>query len=92
MDEQITGLTRADLIVRMVALVGEERVVSERAQLRTYECDGLTSYRVIPSLVVLPETVSQLEAVVRLGLLEPVRAPFTFSSPSGMLFRRTQLN
>ena len=66
MAERSTGLTRAHLIAHMVALIGAERVVSERAQLRTYECDGLTSYRVIPSLVVLPETISQLEAVVRL--------------------------
>ena len=31
-------------------------VISEPAQLRTYECDGLTGYRVVPALVVLPAT------------------------------------
>jgi glycolate oxidase len=49
----------------MIAILGPEGVVSEREQLRTYECDGLTSYRVIPSLVVLPETADQVQQVVR---------------------------
>src|SRR4026209_2456186 len=34
-------------------------------QLRTYECDGLTGHRVVPSLVVLPETTEQVQTVVR---------------------------
>lgn len=67
-------MSRAELIERMVATLGAGGVVSERAQLRTYECDGLASHRVIPSLVLLPENVEQLEAVVRLCHQE--RIPF----------------
>ncbi len=37
----------------------------------------------------LAEAQDALEDLVRLGLLEPVRAPFTFSSSTGVLFRRT---
>jgi glycolate oxidase len=33
--------------------------------LRTYECDGLTAYRCVPGLVVLPETAEQVGYVVR---------------------------
>jgi glycolate oxidase len=40
-------------------------VISERNQLRTYECDGLANFRVIPSVVVLPETASQAQGAVR---------------------------
>jgi glycolate dehydrogenase FAD-linked subunit len=40
-------------------------VIEEPEQLRTYECDGLTGHRVVPSLVVLPETTEQVQAVVR---------------------------
>jgi glycolate oxidase len=40
-------------------------VISEPEQLRTYECDGLTGHRVVPMLVVLPETTEQVQAVVR---------------------------
>jgi glycolate oxidase len=54
------------LAQRMRAVVGRQGVLSEREQLRTYECDGLTGYRVIPALVVLPETAEQVRGVVRL--------------------------
>ena len=33
------------------ALVGEGGLICEPAQLRTYECDGLTGFRVVPALV-----------------------------------------
>jgi glycolate oxidase len=35
-------------------------------QLQTYECDGLTNFRTIPSAVVLPRTTEQVQAVVRI--------------------------
>ncbi len=50
----------------MRGIIGSQAVVSAPEQLRTYECDGLTGYRVVPSLVVLPETTEQVQAVVRL--------------------------
>ncbi len=56
---------RAELIRRMTAAVGARGVISERSQLRTYECDGLAAFRVTPSLVVLPETTGQVQAAVR---------------------------
>jgi glycolate oxidase len=40
-------------------------VITDRARLRTYECDGLAHYRVTPGLVVMPETAEQLAGVVR---------------------------
>src|SRR5919197_4210971 len=58
-------MDREALIQRMVEIVGPDGVISERNQLRTYECDGLTAFRVIPSVVVLPETAAQVQAVVR---------------------------
>nr|MDQ3343716.1 FAD-binding protein [Actinomycetota bacterium] len=39
-------------------------VLSDPAQLATYECDGLTGYRVVPALVVLPTSTSQVAATV----------------------------
>jgi glycolate oxidase len=59
-------MTRAELVRRMEEILGPEGVISQREQLRTYECDGLTSYRVIPSLVLLPETLEQVQGIVRL--------------------------
>src|SRR3954465_7984385 len=55
----------ADLARDFVARLGDEGVVTERAALRTYECDGLTAYRCIPGLVVLPVTTQQVSFVVR---------------------------
>ena len=40
-------------------------MITDRARLRTYECDGLAHYRVTPALVVIPEDAAQLAAVVR---------------------------
>ncbi|MBW3604303.1 MAG: FAD-binding protein [Actinobacteria bacterium] len=46
-------------------LLGADGVISAGPQLRTYECDGLTGYRVRPALVVLPTTTEEVAAVVR---------------------------
>jgi glycolate oxidase len=46
-------------------LLGSDAVISTGPQLRTYECDGLTGYRVQPALVVLPTTADEVAAVVR---------------------------
>ena len=54
------------LAQQMRRIVGRQGVIAEREQLRTYECDGLTGYRVVPGLVVLPKTAEQVRAVVRL--------------------------
>ena len=40
-------------------------VITDVARLRTYECDGLAHYRVVPALVVIPEDAAQLAAIVR---------------------------
>ncbi|GAA1136722.1 FAD-linked oxidase C-terminal domain-containing protein [Nocardioides aquiterrae] len=42
-----------------------DAVIDDRARLRTYECDGLAHYRVVPALVVLPENADQLASIVR---------------------------
>ena len=54
-----------ELIPRMTEICGPDGVVSDPAELRTYECDGLTSHRVTPALAVLPRTAEQVAAVVR---------------------------
>ncbi|WP_307246871.1 FAD-linked oxidase C-terminal domain-containing protein [Catenuloplanes indicus] len=46
------------------ALLPDHAVITDRARLRTYECDGLAHHRVVPGLVVLPETAKQVAAIV----------------------------
>jgi glycolate oxidase len=41
------------------------QVITDRQELRTYECDGLTHYRVVPAMVAFPHTAEQCAAVVR---------------------------
>ncbi|MCA1848237.1 MAG: FAD-binding protein, partial [Actinobacteria bacterium] len=58
-------MERDRLIRTMRSILGPEGVISEREQLRSYECDGLMNYRVIPDLVVLPETAEQVQRIVK---------------------------
>ncbi|MFR9779139.1 FAD-linked oxidase C-terminal domain-containing protein [Micromonospora sp. MS34] len=53
------------LAAALRAAIGAERVISDRQQLRTYECDGLAQYKVVPALVALPDDAAQCAAVVR---------------------------
>ncbi|AWS48282.1 FAD-binding oxidoreductase [Streptosporangium sp. 'caverna'] len=50
---------------RFEELLGHGAVITDPVRLRTYECDGLTHHRVMPGIVVLPETAEQIAAVVR---------------------------
>ena len=53
---------------QMVALfkqaVPVNSIVSDKTALRVYECDGLSAYRQIPRLVVLPDSIEQVQAVM----------------------------
>ena len=46
------------------AALPERAVITDRQRLRTYECDGLASHRVVPAVVVLPETTEQVQRIV----------------------------
>ena len=42
-----------------------DQILVERAELRTYECDGLTGHRATPLIAVLPETTAEVQAAVQ---------------------------
>ena len=54
------------LIAGLEAIVPGEGVIVDRDALKAYECDGLTAYRQLPMLVVLPETTEQVSQILRL--------------------------
>jgi glycolate oxidase len=54
------------IIKQFEAVVGKDGVVRRREELLTYECDGLTSYRQRPALVVLPRTTEQVAEAVKI--------------------------
>ena len=61
-----TDLSNPRLIDDLRALLGEASVLVRPEQLRTYECDGLTNFRVVPTAVVLPKNAELVQAIVRL--------------------------
>ena len=51
---------------RFAAALGEDAVLDDPLQLRTYECDGLTGFREVPALVLLPRSTEEVAAAVSL--------------------------
>lgn len=56
---------RAQIADDLRGIVPGEGVIADEDELRPYESDGLTAYRTLPLIVVLPETVEQLAEVMR---------------------------
>ncbi len=54
------------IIKEFEAVLGKEGVVKRKEELLTYECDGLTSYRQRPAIVVLPRTTEQVAELVKI--------------------------
>src|SRR5713101_1239490 len=64
----------ARILDELRAIVGKDGLIAEPEQLHTYECDGLTNFRVMPLAVVLPTSTEQVQSVVRVCYRE--RMPF----------------
>jgi glycolate oxidase len=57
---------RTDALARRLRdELGPSMVITDEAARRTYECDGLAHYRVVPAIVTLPRSAEQVQAVVR---------------------------
>ena len=56
---------RDEIIAAMRVIVPGEGVIADDTGMAVYESDGLTAYRQLPLIVVLPETVEQVSAVMR---------------------------
>jgi glycolate oxidase len=59
---------RRELIAGLRKIVPGEGVIVDERELIAYESDGLTAYRQIPMVVVLPDTTEQVAAVLKLCL------------------------
>src|SRR5258708_1133906 len=64
----------ARILVELQAIVGDRGLISSPEELHTYECDGLTNFRVMPRAVLLPNSTDQIQAIVRICHRE--RIPF----------------
>jgi glycolate oxidase len=72
--QRAAASTQPPLFARLRDAVGSDGLITEPEQLRTYECDGLTGRRVIPSAVVLPRSTAQVAECVR--ACHDTRTPF----------------
>src|SRR5215470_6243770 len=55
---------RAEIVAALRRIVPGEGVIASEEAMRPYESDGLTAYRALPMVVVLPETTAQVSAVL----------------------------
>ncbi len=62
----------ARILEQFASIVGRSGLISETEELTTYECDGLTNFRVLPSAVLLPTTTEQVQAIARLCYREKI--------------------
>jgi glycolate oxidase len=56
----------ADFLKALAAVIPREALLTEVEARRPYESDGLSSYRELPGLVVLPSTAEEVQAVLKL--------------------------
>jgi glycolate oxidase len=56
---------RERIIAALRTIVPGEGVIAAERELRPYETDGLTAYRQLPMVVVLPETTEQVAEILR---------------------------
>src|SRR5580658_10439999 len=55
----------ARILGQFRAIVGKG-LITEASQLHTYECDGLTNFRLLPQAVLLPTSTEEVQAIVRI--------------------------
>lgn len=60
------------LYAQFQRFLGQDRVIRAPADLLPYECDGLTSYKQKPGLVVLPRSTEEVSQILRLCYQEGV--------------------
>ncbi|MBI4275265.1 MAG: FAD-binding protein, partial [Rhizobiales bacterium] len=56
---------RERIVAALRAIVPGEGVIASEREMRPYESDGLTAYKQLPMVVVLPETTAQVSAILR---------------------------
>jgi glycolate dehydrogenase FAD-linked subunit len=64
---------RDEIVAALRQIVPGEGVIASEPERRVYESDGLTAYRQLPLVVVLPSTVAQIAAVLRYCKAEGIK-------------------
>ena len=64
--EAPSSATRQSLVTALREFLPPAAILSASEDTRPYECDGLSAYRQVPWLVVMPSTVEQVQRIMRL--------------------------
>ncbi len=55
-----------DFVASLKSIIPAQSILTEQEELKPYECDGLAAYQQVPWLVVLPETIEQIQSIMKL--------------------------
>jgi len=69
----IRNMPRGLLITKLRAILPPHALLTEKEDLLPYECDGLSAYRELPMLAVLPSTVEEVQAIMRVAFENDVK-------------------
>lgn len=58
--------TRNNLIFQLSEILPKEYLLTEEEDMKPYECDGLSAYQKLPVAVALPETIEQVQQIVKI--------------------------
>ena len=61
-----TPQRQSEVVARLRAVLDPHCVLFREEETRPYECDGLSAFRQLPMVVVLPETEAQVQQVLRI--------------------------
>ncbi|MEC7296812.1 MAG: FAD-binding oxidoreductase, partial [Pseudomonadota bacterium] len=65
LDGELVRRDKAEVLSDLQGAVPSLTLLHREEDLRPFECDGLAAYRVLPMLVALPETLEQVEGLLK---------------------------
>ncbi len=65
-------IDRNEFCLELISFLPKAGILTQKEQLKPFECDALSAYRCLPWLVVLPETVLQVQKVLQLCFVKGI--------------------
>ncbi len=59
-------VNHSQLLQQLLRILPADSVLHQQEDLRPYECDGLSAYHALPLMVVLPDSIDQVQKILRL--------------------------
>jgi glycolate oxidase len=69
-------IPKADIVMRLAAVLPQEALLHEREDLKPFECDGMTAYQRVPLIVALPSNEREVCEVLK--VCHDARLPVVF--------------